>query len=162
LFPSDINEAQVEKYFQMDDLFFALVLRRSMNVPLFSLPDDFTPTYAGVLVAQQGQVEWTRWVEIRDSVATDKNNPYYLITDNQRLLLTVVDQNGAGSGEGEMKVFALTETNDWVLEGCYYFSSFYSSDPETDRDYFASSVAFSRQTKQPLDRCTKVHLIPRD
>lgn len=154
--PSDIKAGQINKYFKIDNILFALVLRNSMNVVL-SLPTDFISTFAGVLVAKQGDTQWTKLIEIKDAKATDKNNPYYLIVDNQKLLLTIVDQNGAGSGEGIMKVFALSETNDWKLERCYYFGGSYN-DPTTDGDYFAFSIKFSKQTTRPIKTCNNVQL----
>lgn len=109
--PQDVSAGQIKKYFKMDNILYALVLRNSINVVL-SLPDGFIPTFAGVLVAKQGDVQWTKLLEIKDVEAVNKNNPYYLMVDNQRLLLTIVDQNGTGSGEGIMKVFALSEANE--------------------------------------------------
>ena len=155
--PSDINAGQIEKYFKIDNSLFALVLRNSMNVVL-KMPIDFIPTFAGVLVARQGDSQWTKLIEIKDTEATNKNNPYYLIVDNQKLLLTIVDQNGAGSGEGIMKVFTLSETGNWILERCYYFGGSYN-DPSTDGDYFAFSAKFSKQTSQPIESCNNVQLL---
>lgn len=155
--PSDINAGQIKKYFQMDNILFALVLRNSTNVVL-SLPENFEPSFAGVLVAEKGDTQWTKLVAVKDAVPTNKNNPYYLVVDGQKLLLTVVDQNGAGSGEGIEKVFALSEKNDWKLEGCYYFGGSYS-DSLTDGDYFAFSVNFSKQTVQPMKLCGDVQLV---
>jgi hypothetical protein len=155
--PADINAGQIEKYFQIGDVLFALVLRNSMNAVL-SLPDGFTPSFAGVLVAEQGNTQWTKLTEIKDAKATDKNNPYYFMADNKKLLLTVVDQNGAGSGEGMMKVFALSETNDWQLESCYYFGASFG-DQATDGDYFAWSTKFSKQEARPIESCDNVKLI---
>lgn len=158
--PTDINAGQIKKYFEIDNILFALVLRNSMNVVL-SLPADFTPTFAGILVAEQGDTQWTKLTEIKDVKETDKNNPYYLMADNQKLLLTIVDQNGAGSGEGIMKVFALSETDNWKLESCYYFGGSYN-DPTTDGDYFAFSTKFSKQTTQPIESCNNVQLISKE
>ncbi|OGJ52357.1 hypothetical protein A2335_02565 [Candidatus Peregrinibacteria bacterium RIFOXYB2_FULL_32_7] len=155
--PSDINTGQIKKYFKIDNILFALVLRNSMNVVL-SLPTDFTPTFTGVLVAGQGNPQWTKLIEIKDTEETNKNNPYYLMVDNQKLLLTIVDQNGAGSGEGIMKVFALQETSNWKLESCYYFGGNYN-DPSTDSDYFAFSTKFSKHTSQPIESCNNVQLV---
>jgi hypothetical protein len=153
--PSDINAGQIKKYFKMDNILFALVLTQ-MPLPL---PSDFTPSFAGVLVAKQGDTQWTKLLEIKDSGTTDatnslsfNNNPYYLMVDNKQLLLTVVDQNGAGSGEGIMKVFALSETNEWTLDGCYYFGLNFN-DPEIDGDYYAFSTKFSKQTTEPKATC---------
>lgn len=158
--PSDINAGQIKKYFKMDNILFALILRNSMNVSL-SLPTDFISTFTGVLVAEQGDTQWSKILEIQDAKATNKNNPYYLMVDNQKLLLTIVDQNGAGSGEGIMNVFALSETNDWKLESCYYFGGSYK-DPATDGDYFAFSIKFSKQTTQPIESCNTVQLISKE
>lgn len=155
--PSDIKSVQIQKYFKMDNILFALVLRNSMNVVL-SLPDGFIPSYAGVLVADQNETKWTKFAKIQDVDETNKNNPYFLLVNNKKLLLTVVDQAGAGSGEGMMKVFALSETSDWKLESCYYFGEGYS-DPSTDGDYFAFSAKFSEQTSRPIESCNNVELI---
>jgi len=156
--PADIDGGQMNKYFKINDILFALVVRNSMNVVL-TLPTDFTPIFAGVLVAEEGQTKWSKILEIKDSVTTDKNNPYYLVTDGNNLLLTVVDQNGGGSGEGIMKVFALDEAGNWDLKSCYYFGGHYS-DPSTDGDYFASSADFSKQTPQSIEPCNNAQLIP--
>jgi len=155
--PSDINSNQIEKYFRLDAIMFALVMRNSMNVVL-SLPAGFTPTYSGVLVAPQGSAHWTKLLEIKDAVATDKNNPYYLAVDNKKLLLTVVDQNGSGSGEGIEKVFTLSAANNWTLDSCYYFGGSYS-DPSTDGDYYAFSAKFASQTPKPIASCSDVQLV---
>ncbi len=125
---------------------------------VLSLPSDFTPSFVGVLVSEQDDDQWTKLVEIKDEEATDKNNPYYLTVANEQLLLTIVDQNGAGSGEGIMKVFALSETSEWNLWGCYYFGGGYSG-PSTDGDYFAFSIKFSEQTSQPVGSCSNIQLI---
>lgn len=155
--PIDIKDGQIKKYFKIDDIYFALVLRNSMNVVL-SLPFNFTPTFTGVLVAKQGDAQWTKFLEIKDADVMNKNNPYYLVIDNKKLLLTIVDQNGTGSGEGIMKVFALSETSGWDLVSCYYFGGNYG-DQATNGDYFAYSIQLSKQTIQPIKSCNNVHLI---
>jgi len=154
---AEINPGQINKYFRLGDILFALVQKNSMNVVL-NLPANFTPTFAGVLAAQPGDTGWSKLIELKDAQVTDKNNPYYLTVDNKRLLLTVVDQNGAGSGEGLEKVFVLAETGDWKLLSCYYFGASYS-DAATDGDYFAFSAKFSEQTPQSLAACGNVKLI---
>lgn len=158
--PADINAGQIKKYFKIDNILFALVLRNSTNVVL-TLPDDFTPSFTGVLAAKQGDMKWVKFSEIEDAKETDKNNPYYLTKENDGLLLTVVDQNGAGSGEGQMKVFKLTEKNEWNLNNCYYFGESYN-DAETDGDYFAYSAIFFKQALQPAESCTNARMISKE
>ncbi|MFA6424010.1 MAG: hypothetical protein WCV83_01700 [Candidatus Magasanikbacteria bacterium] len=157
ILPKDINEGQIKKYFKIDNILFALVLRSSTNVVL-SLPANFTTSFSGVLVAKQGDARWFKLLEITDVETMSKNNPYYLVVDNKELLLTVVDQNGAGSGEGMMKVYALSETTNWGLEGCFYFGASYN-DLLTDGDYFAFSTIFSKQVPQAIRLCNSVKLI---
>jgi hypothetical protein len=155
--PVDINENQIKKYFKIDTILFALVLRNSMNVTL-SLPADFAPTFVGILVAEQEDTQWTKFIEVKDTEEINKNNPYYFMVDKQKLLLTIVDQNGTGSGEGIMTVFALSETENWELESCYYFGGSYN-DPSVDGDYFAFSTNFSKQKSQPIESCNNVQLV---
>ncbi len=151
--PTGINSGQIKKYFKVNDVMLALVLRNSMNVNL-SLPANFNPTFTGVLTAKKGDKEWSKLAEIKDVKMTDKNNPYYLTVSDKQLLLTVVDQNGAGSGEGVMKVFTLSESGKWNLKSCYYFGENYN-----DGDYFAFSVNFAKQKTQPMSSCKNVSLV---
>src|SRR3989339_1050161 len=66
ILPSDIDAGQIKKYFKIDNILLALVLRDSMNVVL-TLPNDFTPMFAGVLVAEQGDTQWSKLIEIKDA-----------------------------------------------------------------------------------------------
>lgn len=151
--PSDINTAQIKKYFKMDEILFALVLRNNMNVVL-DLPTDFNPTFAGVLVANEGDDTWSVLTKIEDKADINKNNPYYLAVEGNKLLLTVVDAGGAGSGEGIMSVFDLSNKN---LESCYYFGLSFN-DPEVDGDYYEYSAKFSEQEAEPIESCSGVGL----
>ena len=156
--PSDISAIQIKKYFRLGNIYFALVLKSSMNIYL-ELPADFTETFAGVLVASEGDVSWTKLLEIKDLKPDNANNPYYLLVAQQKLLLTVVDQNGAGSGEGNMKVFDISTLNTSSLESCYYFGENYN-EPETHGDYFAYSTKFSQQRVQPTESCSNALFEP--
>lgn len=156
--PAGIHEGQIKKYFQLGDMKFALVLRNSMNV-LLSLPEDFSANFSGVLIAKQSDTQWKKWLEIKDTNETDKNNPYYLFLDKETLYMTVVDQRGGGSGEGVMYLMALASEDSWKLQGCYYFGHNYG-DPETDGDYFAHSIDLEKQLSEPLETCSNLVLVP--
>ena len=128
--PTDIHEAQIDNYYLLGDVFVALVRRSSMNVYfLQDLPAGFDASFAGMIAADNNTRKWEKILTIRDSNATDKNNPYAIWTDGgyktpQRyLFLTVVDQNGAGSGEGIMKLLTSTDAKTWIQEQCYYFDA---------------------------------------
>ena len=163
--PADIIEKQIKKYFKLDNMIFALVLQGSMNFDL-EFPKKFTPTFTGILVAQQNKKRWTKLLEIKDNSyppnydGSVENNPYYLWSNKGKLSISIIDSNGAGSGEGIMKVFTLAQNEIWELTGCYYFGGHYS-DSEMDGDYFAYSSQLSKQEPEPMKTCSDdVILIP--
>jgi hypothetical protein len=151
ILPADVNAGQIQNFFQNGDLYYALVRRQSMNI-LTDTPSDFQPKFVGVLKAKQGDKAWTKYIEIKDLVATDKNNPYFLWTSKEQLRLTVVDQNGAGSGEGLLKLFKI-ENNQSSLIGCYYYPATGSA-----KEYFSDTKNFSKFTAQPMESCNNVEL----
>jgi hypothetical protein len=155
--PAYVNKGQIKNYFQLGDIYFALVMQGSVNVPL-DIPRNFKTTYIGILIAKLGDTQWTDFTGIIDKRSDNKNNPYYMWTYSNRILLTVIDQNGAGSGEGKMKLFAFSKNETWELTGCYYFGGRYNSS-ETDGDYFAYSSKLSEQEPAPLSECNNVTLI---
>jgi len=154
--PPNINRNQILNYFQLGNIYFALVMQNSMNVVL-NTPKDYTTTFTGILISKQGESQWTSFTKIKDRKSADKNNPYYLWTDSKQLLLSVVDQNGAGSGEGLMKLFTFTSDGSWKLTGCYFFGKTYNT-PEISGDYFTYSSKLSKQTSRPLTECDNVIL----
>lgn len=144
--PTDIHEAQIDNYYLLGDVFVALVRRSSINVYLEGLPAGFDASFAGIIAADNNSGKWEKILTIRDSNTTDKNNPYAIWTDggyktSQRyLFLTVVDQNGAGSGEGIMKLLTSSDAKEWTQEQCYYFGANYN-DPAEDGNYFLFSMS---------------------
>lgn len=155
--PADIYSGQVLKYFKIGDIFLALVLRSSMNISL-SLPTvDTQTTFGWILIAREWVSQWSKLTEIedRDVALSTSNNPYYLTINGQkRLVVTIVDTNGAGSGEGIMKVFVLDAQGTWSLEDCYYFGMNLGTDWIDNLDkYLAYSINFAAQTSEPMDSC---------
>lgn len=146
--PTGIEPSQIMKYFKLGDYFLALVLQPSMNVLLPDLPTDYTANWVGVLAAKKNDQAWTNLLRLGDQNQTDKNNPYYLWLKDKKLYLSVVDQNGAGSGEGTMKVLTLDDQNNWVLDSCYYFDA-----NLTDGDYFIMSQRLELYESKPLSEC---------
>ncbi|OGY42335.1 MAG: hypothetical protein A2Y67_04380 [Candidatus Buchananbacteria bacterium RBG_13_39_9] len=149
--PASIKAGQIQKYFIFGDLYLALVLQPSMNVLLPDVPVNYTAPWVGVLAARKNDTTWTQILRLSDQVQTDKNNPYYLWLKGNKIFLSVVDQNGAGSGEGMMKVLTLDNQNHWVLDGCYYFNGTY-----TDGDYFIFSQYLDKAEPRPLSECSNL------
>lgn len=155
ILPADIDPLQVKKYFQISDIYFALVLKPSMNVYLGKASTEFNQKifFSGILIARKNESNWQKFLVIQDKEPDNKNNPYYLWSEKQKILLSVVDQNGAGSGEGIMKVFVLSGQSGWKLDGCYYFSGDYES-TAGEYDYFAFSAKLSSHKTEPLENCS--------
>lgn len=146
--PSNIHKNQLNKFFQLGDVYFALVMIPSMNIQP-ELPKDFAPTFSGVLAASKGDMKWLRFLRIEGiNERSMTNNPYYFWNKGAKMYLTVVDASGAGSGEGDMKVISSEDGFKWKLADCYYFQSYEWSD-----DYFAATRNFEKQKKEPLSRC---------
>lgn len=148
---ADINPSQIVKYFMKDDVYYALVLQPSMNV-LLTLPSNFKSTFVGVLRARKSDKAWSKYIEIKDVNPADKNNPYYLWLTKDQIRLTVVDQNGAGSGEGLMKVFKI-ENNKAELIGCYYYSG-----SDSANNYFSNTKNLSKFESQSMESCTNADI----
>lgn len=139
LLPSDIHPTQIQKYFKFfpgflggDNQYFALVLRSSKNINLSSVPKEFPTNFSAILIAYEEERAWKKFTEIKN-LKDGRNNPYYLWLSNNDLVLSVVDDQGAGSGEGYMKLFIRKPVDDptgkkkvtgkfkWHLSGCFYF-----------------------------------------
>jgi hypothetical protein len=148
--PDDVHPGQIKKYFQIGTVVIGLVLQRSVNVVL-DLPNTFEPSFTGMIVSAAG-TPWRKYLEVRDAERTTKNNPYYLWAQEGQLYLSIVDQSGAGSGEGAMKLMRLAATGAWEVAGCYYFGAAYSGAP-SDGDYFESSRYLDKQKKISASFC---------
>jgi hypothetical protein len=157
LLPDDIHPGQIKKYFQLGTLSIGLVLQPSMNF-ILDLPNQYVPSFTGLIVSQAG-TPWHKYLEIRDTERTDKNNPYYLWAQEGQLYLSIVDQEGAGSGEGNMKLVRLSATGNWEVVDCYYFGASYS-DPQRDGDYFGFSQHLNRQEKESASLCRNGDIVP--
>jgi hypothetical protein len=153
--PYYVHEKQILKYFQLGEVYFALALRGSMNIYLRGLPRSFPVSFVGLLVASADDPTWRVFLEIQDQYIPGRNNPYYLWTEGHELFLAIVDDLGAGSGEGHAKVFSTLSGNDWVIVDCLYFTC---SGPD---DCFAFPEILDGLARYELDNlyCRNVRLV---
>jgi uncharacterized RDD family membrane protein YckC len=151
LLPSDIYREQIRKTYKFDNLEYALVMRPSMNVLFKDFPSDTEVSFVGVLTANSIDRTWEKTWEIQDGEETQKNNPYHIWLDKGELVLAVVDQSGAGSGEGIMTLVKLSLDNPEIV-GCYYFGGNYNS-LETDGDYFEYTEKIDKQELKDQSSC---------
>lgn len=127
--PDDIHLAQVQ--YKTGEK-FALVWRQSSNTYMPELPSNFKTNFAGVLAWNEIEAKWNRFLEVTDTDGKDfgNNNPMRLTWAgpdgaDQAPSLTVVDNNGGGSGEGVAKVFQpiSIDLEKWAVVDCYYWST---------------------------------------
>lgn len=126
--PTDIHIGQVT---ETDNVEFVLVQRQSLNIFLPKVPANFPANFAGVLNWNGRDLKWEKAIRVEDTnpELSSKNNPVSLrfegpIDTDQVPYLTVVDQNGAGSGEGIAKVLRpkTIDWKNWEVVECYYWS----------------------------------------
>lgn len=149
--PSGIYGVQIEKTYQFEGTDYALVLRPSMNVNLRSIPNDTEITFVGVLTANKDNSTWEKSWVIQDGNATQKNNPYHMWSSDEQLILAVVNQNGAGSGDGLMTLVDMHSSPNPKVVGCYYFSGY--GQPSTHGDYFEYTKLLDKHELRDIAEC---------
>ncbi|MBD3279874.1 MAG: hypothetical protein GF390_04185 [Candidatus Pacebacteria bacterium] len=161
--PINIDPGQLQKFLQFaNGDMYALVVQPSMNFPveLDSAVASEKP-FVGVLSADLEGQRWRPWVEIKELnlAKSSGNNPYYLwfSFQDEAFYLSVVDQNGAGSGEGVMKVFVQSgqDQKQWSLVGCYYYTPglINKESYQQTYDYFSLTSKTDLYQQLDLERC---------
>lgn len=108
---------------------FVLVPNANYDIPELKNLDEAARAalWHGVLIGEYGGEKWNKWFQIIDPVdpATKqavKVNPVGIFMKGTAVYLDVVDDRGAGSGEGNL---TRLQTKDggktWKTEGCYYY-----------------------------------------
>lgn len=124
-YPDDVNPMQVADFFRLDDLYFALYRRSSINENI-----QASNANSGVLI-KQNEEGWGKWLTVKDSGSAAGNNPYYLWSEQGNLYLLAADATGAGSGEGIAKVFQSADGGkNWEMTRCFYWVG-----PEFNQEY---------------------------
>lgn len=152
ILPADIAPTQIKKVNRFNDLYFAVAMKSSSSIDL-----GVSTTFAGLLIADKNKGVWNKWVEIKDqtddrSLASSGNNPYYFWNNEKgEIYLAVVDQNGAGSGEGNLKLYQyLHQERNWNLNSCYYTGNCQEPDGE-----FGCTQKIERMKKINSTECQK-------
>ena len=95
---------------------YAGIWRASMNVPIRN-----STNYAGIVRRDAGTIEWQEYIKIVSEPDQAKNNPYKLWVGDS-LYLLLVDQYGAGSGEGIAKLVKVSREDDTYEQvKCFYY-----------------------------------------
>lgn len=148
--PDSVFRWQIAQAFQVGTLMIGLVRQPSVNVILDG-PVGEPVAFAGLVVSEAGAA-WQPYIALRDAAGDAKPNPYHLWVEDSQLYLSVVDQLGAGSGEGYLTLLRLSASGTWEAVGCFYFGASYGG-PERDGDYFRFSQRRDQQRPEPQARC---------
>lgn len=131
----NLHPEQITGYFSLGDLSFAFVSQPNSWTPLLEVREwekEGNTAWSGVLV-KQIKGPW----EILFVIPEEDFNPLALRLRDQDLLLDVVDDSGAGSGEGQLLRYTypfkgVSEENlyKWVKEACdgYYVPETYTEE----------------------------------
>jgi len=149
----DIQPEQVGESFIVNGDTYVIVQQPSMNIPL-SLSEDASVEFVGVL-KQAGEDGWIKVAQIEDvfeeGETSPKNNPIAIWEEKGAVRVAIVDQTGAGSGEGVFKIFVFKDERVWVQESCGYFEpekgNFLTYEDRIKFEYFQfSSIEKSYQS----------------
>lgn len=111
------NQDQIKKVVTGTAFDYGLVQRPGMNIPVYNGTD-----YAGVVRKALGTTDWDEYLRVGSIPDSAKNNPYNLWPEEGGLYLLLVDQNGAGSGEGIAKLVRIDEeAATFETVKCFYF-----------------------------------------
>jgi hypothetical protein len=148
--PSDVNQYQIIAYYQLGSIYdFAVIQRPSTNVLIEGLPQSFSPKFVGVLYARNNDTSWHKLarLQIESNINDRQTNPYHLWLANGKLRVSIVDTNGAGSGEGHESVWEYVEREKWTKKACVYYQVW------GDKTYLTSTANFGAQGKTDSSLC---------
>lgn len=114
------SPSQIGQMSANDSDIYLTVLRNNFNHPI-----AHSTLFAGVVrrkkMAYVTYGPWDVYVEIKNT-SSAVNNPYHLWFNHDKTYLLLVDDRGAGSGDGTAKVVEIGP-NSWGVIGCYYFTA---------------------------------------
>lgn len=125
--PEDISEVQIKKVFKQGDRYYATVIRQVFWYPL-AVPNGGSEIKSGVITAKVGEEDWSWFMEIGAPDVPEgdyRNLPLYLWNDGSNFYVPIADGNGAGSGEGIVKLLKSSDQGQtWQTDSCYYAVGF--------------------------------------
>lgn len=123
--PSDEQKKYFIRYFQLGNLQLALGQEKSSNAYVDFTTENNNGDLVGVWYSLPTDTEWKRFIHIRntfDEGVEARNNPFYIWNNKQTLHILLIDDAGAGSGEGYAKVLDSTENGvGWKISRCFYY-----------------------------------------
>ncbi len=111
---------QFRRFFKLDNYYLALVQHSSSNS--FIASDVSTSTGIWYASATNSILEWKPWLMIIGPSYVE-NNPFYIWNEREVVHVLLIDNRGAGSGEGIAKVLTSLDAGmHWSVSKCFYYT----------------------------------------
>lgn len=126
-YPNDVLGSQILTSYEVHGDMYALVFQPNSNWDLGDL-NGREGLWHGVMQSKGGTQPWTKFFTITDPVDLTgsssqlKYNPAGVYYENGELFVDIVNDRGAGSGEGQLIRFVSNDLGQtWARRGCFYF-----------------------------------------
>ncbi len=121
--PSAISSGQLGQAYQWyEDHFFVFANQQNSNLPIADFHGPFL--FAGILMTIDGGKTWNALAHSPSYTISNRPihpNPVGLYTSKNKLTVDFADDDGAGSGEGELSRYVSSDGNTWRLTQCSYY-----------------------------------------
>jgi hypothetical protein len=124
--PADVLPEQIWSKYSVDGNIYAYVIQNNANYHIPALTDKVIKWH-GVLRSKDNGQSWEKFFTVSNPKDPDtgneiKYNPVGGFFENSKMYIDIANDQGAGSGEGQLIRFSTSDDGEkWVQEGCYYF-----------------------------------------
>ncbi len=125
--PEDIYEAQIYRTFEVNkEILLATVYQQNLSSPVV-IAGDPTINWKGILISTDSGKSWKKWYQTKDVFDSDgqpsRYNPNYIFNDGNILYIDMLNDAGAGSGEGNLQRLSSKDGGfNWRQEKCFYYT----------------------------------------
>jgi hypothetical protein len=124
--PADVLPGQIRGgVFQIDSKLYAMAYEPNLNFPMARITIKDIKWH-GVLQSSDKGASWKKFFTIKDESDTSgqvKYNPVGVFAENGQLYIDIVNDRGAGSGEGYLKRYGTKDDGKmFAMTGCFYFT----------------------------------------
>jgi hypothetical protein len=125
--PGDVFPEQIKAKYSVSGNLYAFAIENNANYHLQALVGK-NISWHGVLRSKNNAESWEKFFTINDPANPSavgqkiKYNPVGGFLENGKMLIDIANDQGAGSGEGQLIRFSTNnDGKTWQQEGCYYF-----------------------------------------
>jgi hypothetical protein len=114
-----IDKKQITKYFQLGNFYFAVYQSGGVKENRELVPQNLEQ--AGVLYAKNDDKQWSIFFDLKNKSEADRNNPFYIWNEENKINILIHDLVGANRREGVAKIISSENAGkDWSIDKCFY------------------------------------------